>query len=195
MNKEEFSRNLEKELLELGAKDGQKFTAYYYEMIEDYIEDGYSEEQAVKKVGSPKTIAQQILEEEGEVVLKVPSIGGKVATIALLIIGFPLWGSILATGALLVLTGYLLILCIPILTGTMTVAGIVGGIWSVMGAPFTINDGLHIAVTQFGIGVFGVGIGILSGLFTIFILAKLIECTLLAINKIKSIFRKKVVRI
>lgn len=49
MNKAYFLDSLEQNLGSLLREERFKFISYYDEIIEDYIEDGYSEKDAVKK--------------------------------------------------------------------------------------------------------------------------------------------------
>ncbi|MES9659749.1 DUF1700 domain-containing protein [Bacillus altitudinis] len=65
MNKKEFLASLEKHLHRLGEKESDRFIEYYDEMIEDYQEDGYSEQEAVHQVGQPAIIAEGIMKEQG----------------------------------------------------------------------------------------------------------------------------------
>lgn len=62
MNKRTFLKTLAKELRPLNSSELQKNINYYEEIIADMTENGLSEEDAVKKIGSPKQIAQEILE-------------------------------------------------------------------------------------------------------------------------------------
>lgn len=52
---------LKKELRCLNASERQKNISYYDELIADMIENGFSEEAAVEKIGSPKQLAQEII--------------------------------------------------------------------------------------------------------------------------------------
>ncbi|MBZ9609470.1 DUF1700 domain-containing protein [Clostridium estertheticum] len=105
MNKEEFLSDLMKQLSSLGETECNKFTTYYGEMIDDYIEDGYTENQAIDKIGDHKSIAKNIIEDQGNIILRESSVGRRFLQIALLILGFPLGGSILSVIILLVLCG------------------------------------------------------------------------------------------
>lgn len=61
MTKLEFLCQLEKYLKTLSKIDKDQIISYYSEMIDDMIESGLSEEQAVNKLGNPKDIAKQYL--------------------------------------------------------------------------------------------------------------------------------------
>lgn len=61
MNKNTFLKILKKQLRCLNAFERQKNINYYDELIADMIENGFSEEAAVEKIGSPKQLAQEII--------------------------------------------------------------------------------------------------------------------------------------
>ena len=64
MNKLEFLKRLRKSLSGVSKKEKKERLNFYEEMIEDYIEEGLTEEQAVSKIGSTENIARQIKAEE-----------------------------------------------------------------------------------------------------------------------------------
>ncbi|OJG72273.1 hypothetical protein RV12_GL000979 [Enterococcus quebecensis] len=144
-----------------------QYIHYYDELIEDYLEDGASEEEAVKKLGKPSIIARKILEdafEEGNI---PPKKELSPLIIALLILGFPLWGSLLLAVIGVVLSGYVVIWCLPFSTGILAIASLGASVFSVFASIFALQDGVYIAVTQLGVGVLVLGIAILSGLLTV----------------------------
>ena len=61
MNKQEFLNELQKKLFSLEQSDIDKYKDYYSEMIDDRIEDGLSEEEAVFDLGEIENIISQIL--------------------------------------------------------------------------------------------------------------------------------------
>ena len=61
MTKKEFISALGKGLKRLPYEEQDKWLDFYGEMIDDRMEDGLSEEEAVAAVGSVKQIAEQIL--------------------------------------------------------------------------------------------------------------------------------------
>lgn len=117
MTKTEFLTQLRKKLNQLPPKDVEQTLEYYNEMIDDYIESGYSPEAAVSKMGRVDDIAEQILAGAKAPVFETygmqkPKKSGLVIT--LLILGFPVWFSLLAAAfsvllALVVVIGALVI--------------------------------------------------------------------------------------
>jgi len=87
MNKHAFLAELRKGLKGLPQESIEEHISFYSEMIEDRVEDGISEEEAVLEIGSVEDIVSQITAEDG--------INKKVKprkwNFSLLIIGSPLW--------------------------------------------------------------------------------------------------------
>lgn len=173
MNKEEFLGSLNNLLKSLGKSERETSLSYYSEIIDDYMEDGYTEEEAVKKIGHPGVIAQEILEEQHGQPKKSLSGGMKGVIAVLLVLGFPLWGSLMLAGVclvlaavLLVLSAYLVIWCIPLCTGSASVAGLILSVVSMGGAAVIAFQNPAAGVIQLGIGMLSAGIFILAGLLT-----------------------------
>lgn len=167
MTKQEFLYQLNEGLIRLNESEKEQFIHYYDELIEDYVEDGASEEEAVKKLGKPAQVASKILEEAFEEGNIQPKKSINPLLVVLLILGFPLWGSLLLALILLILAGYIVIWCLPFSTGIFAVTGLAASLFSVLFSFFTLQDGISIAVTQLGVGIFVLGLSILSGLLTI----------------------------
>lgn len=62
MNKDTFLKELKKQLKKLNRSEVQKNISYYDELIFDMMENGLSEEEVLSKIGSPKQLAREILE-------------------------------------------------------------------------------------------------------------------------------------
>ena len=65
MNKREFLRSLSASLRGMPRGERAQSLEYYGEMIQDRMEEGLSEEEAVARLGSADEIARQILESNG----------------------------------------------------------------------------------------------------------------------------------
>ena len=99
MNKQEFLRALKKKLSRLSKKDVQERLNFYSEMIDDRIEEGLSEEEAVAAVGSIQEVAEQIISEASDAKSGDGDHKGrrlKVWEIVFLAVGSPIWAPILA---------------------------------------------------------------------------------------------------
>ena len=95
MNKSEFLLELAQKLPQLPREELQDRWAYYNEMIDDRMEEGLTEEQAVAELGSVEEIVNQIVSEVPlhRLVLNRAKRKQKMSpwTVTLLILGFPVW--------------------------------------------------------------------------------------------------------
>ena len=100
MNKIEFLDLLNKKIQTLPRKEKKERISFYNEMIDDYIEEGLSEEEAVIKIGDVNEIVKSInLEVYNENKKKF-----SIWEIILLIIGSPIWATILLVILVVVLS-------------------------------------------------------------------------------------------
>ena len=195
MTKTTFIDTLRELLHSLNEDECNKFISYYEEIIEDYKESGLTEEEVIKKIGTPQSIADNILSEQDSINIKVPSLSSKILNVILLILGFPLWGSLLLALVLLILSAYIIIWCIPFTTGVSSIAFFVSALISIIGSPFMMADVLTVGIVQLGLGVSSVGLSILLGCITIYLSKKLVVITKKLTFKIFKSFNKKVVKI
>ena len=99
MHKQEFLSQLQKRLSRLPQDEILERMTFYSEMIDDRMEDGLSEEEAVAAIGDLDTIVRDILAETP--VAEPPKQEQKQKRklswweIRLLVLGFPVWGSLL----------------------------------------------------------------------------------------------------
>lgn len=110
MTKREFLEELRKRLSDLNDADFAASVAYYEEMIDDCMEDGLSEEEAVKAIGTPADAAAHILEDMPLGKLIKSRVKSKeklpVWAIVLLIVGSPIWLSLLIAAVSVVISVY-----------------------------------------------------------------------------------------
>ena len=112
MDKTEFLNSLQKKISVLPRQDVEKTLEYYSEMIEDYIETGYSQEEAVAQMGSVNAVAAQILANAQDSNYEAPYVQKQKKnglTVWLLILGFPLWFPLFITVFCLLLTAAIVI--------------------------------------------------------------------------------------
>lgn len=174
MTKNEFLSKLER-LLQ-SVKDREKTLSYYGELIDDFIEDGFTEEEAIQKVGKPGDIAEQLLTEELGKEDKQVKKGTKFVVGLLLVLGCPLWASLvlaffclLFAALLLVFSGYILIWCIPIITGSLALASVILSSVSTCGSFVIFSQNLALGLVQLGVGIIAAGIFILMGYLTFYL--------------------------
>ena len=113
MNKHEFLTQLAGGLAGLPQLDVEERLAFYSEMIDDRIEEGLSEEEAVAEIGPVDAIVSQIIAETPLPRLvkeKMKSQRRPQAwEIVLLVLGFPLWFPLLLAAFVILLSVYVVI--------------------------------------------------------------------------------------
>lgn len=103
MNKQQFLKALRKRLSALPRAELEERLRFYSEMIEDRMEEGLSEAEAVAAVGSAEEIAAQILGEDPRPAVRPKKNAWE---ITLLILGFPLWFPLLVAAFAVALSLY-----------------------------------------------------------------------------------------
>lgn len=98
MNKREFLAKLEKALAQLNREERKRELDYYEEMINDRIEEGMSEEEAVHRMGTVQGVAAKILSEAAPEQMKKKRKVGVLGWI-----GIALAAIVLITAALVIL--------------------------------------------------------------------------------------------
>ena len=153
MNKQEFIANLRKRLAGLPEGEIDARAEFYSEMIDDRIEEGASEAEAVLAVGSLDDVVREILSQIplGSLVKEKikPKRGLRGWEILLLVLGAPLWISLLLGGfavALALLACGFSVLVSLWVTGASLVACGVGGALA------------GVIMIIFGNGITGVGL-------------------------------------
>ena len=113
MRKEEFLSTLRSQLAGLPKEDIEEQIEFYSEAIDDRIEEGQSEEEAVRAVGGVDQAVTQIAENTplSKLVKEkvVPKRKISAFEVILIILGFPLWFPLLVTAFVLFLVFYLLV--------------------------------------------------------------------------------------
>ena len=106
MTKLQFVFSLQDKLSHLPKAELEERLSFYIEMIEDRMEEGLSEEEAVSAVGSIDEIAAQILSESQPTIRTTSKRKLAVWEVILLILGSPIWLSLLVAAAAVGLSLY-----------------------------------------------------------------------------------------
>lgn len=161
MKKQEFLKALQAALGDLAPAEQNVSLDYYDEMIDERIEAGMTEEAAVAEMGSPEQIAAEIGQNTPPMTATPPRQKPRVWTIILLILGSPIWLSVLIALGSVILSLYIVLWSVML------------GLWSVVLALFCTSLGcLYVtaadvssapmnALLYFGTGVAAVGMGLL----------------------------------
>lgn len=189
MTREEFKNKLHHLLKDdMDYNEINELITFYDEMILDRMDNGMGEEDAVDALESPELIAEKITS-SGTKSYKQLSPGAKAGLLAVLILGFPLWGSILLAVLSIIFSFYIIIWCVPLTFGIVGISFSVSGIFTAVLSPFTLDDGLYMLLTQLGIGLFLFGAGLLLLLITYYaskvILVLSINATQWMVNLVK----------
>lgn len=154
MNKQQFITELQKQLGGLPLSDINQTLQYYSEMIDDRIEDGLSEQEAVASIGDPQKIAKEILMDiplPKLVKQKIKSSRRMSALeIVLLILGSPIWLSLAIAAISIVFSVYVVL-------------------WSVIISLYAVSFSLAACGVAgvFAFAVFGVTGNMISGVFVV----------------------------
>ncbi len=154
MNKQEFLAKLKRGLSGLPQNDLEERLSFYEEMIDDRVEEGLTEEAAVNEIGDIDEIISQIISETPLTRLVKEKITPKrtlrVWEIILLILGSPLWISLLAAAFMVILAVYLVLWSVILALWAVEVslwAYAICGLVAVIGTIFSNNPFLTLALT------------------------------------------------
>ena len=166
MNKIEFLTVLRERLQGLPEEDINKSIDFYCEMIDDRVEDGMSEAEAVEALGNIEEIISQILSEVSLPKLVKEKVKPKRALkaweIVLLVLGAPLWIPLLATVILTVLAVYLSVWSVIISLYAVDLSIAVSGLACIGVSVALLFDGQFVpAGVVFGTGLVCMGLAIL----------------------------------
>ena len=167
MRKQEFLAELRAKLSGLPKKEVEERLSFYSEMIDDRIEEGLSEADAVEAVGSVEEIAVQIMTEvplSKLVKAKVrPKRALRIWEIILLVLGSPVWLPLLAAAFIIVLAVYIVIWAVVVVFyscdltfAACAVAGVIGAV--VLG----FTGKLALVAMFLGAGLFLAGLAVFS---------------------------------
>lgn len=144
MNKEEFLERLRKALVGLPQDDIEERLAFYSEMIDDQMEEGRSEIEAVAALGPSEEIAAQIVAETPLIKIAKERIRPKrrlkTGEIVLLALGSPIWLSLSIAALAVVLSLYVVLW------------SVVASLWAVFGAVAACFVGGVLACVIFAVG-------------------------------------------
>ena len=202
MKRSEFLNKLKASLWALPEADRQCSLDYYSEMIDDRMEEGLSEEEAVAAIGDLNEIVKQILEETPrppQVVAPekkkkqsqtAPKDNTKVWLILLLILGCPVWGS-LGVGLLSAVFGvYVSLWAVVIALYAVFIALAVSALGCVVASFFMIGELASVGVA-WGAALLCAGLSILALLLANLAAKGMVKLTKWCWNSVKGIFKGK----
>ncbi len=166
MSKQDFLARLRIGLSGLPRDEAEERLTFYSEMIDDRIEEGLTEEAAVAQIGDVEDVITQIMSDiplSKLVKEKIkPKRGLRIWEIILLILGSPIWLSLLLAAFLIVLSVYIVIWAADITLWAADL-GVAGGflVGMALAAMLMIDGRLIPGIAMIGISLACAGIAIL----------------------------------
>ena len=163
MNKTEFLDALRHALGKLPSYEVEQSIAFYAEMIDDRIEDGMSEQEAVAALGSVHAIAAQIVAETPPIpkAIAKANTGSRTLNIVLLAILSPIWVTLAL--ACMVLAIYLAIWSVVVALWAVVAMLLLCAPIGVFGLAWCAATGFPLSgIWVFGCGLAGAGLGLFS---------------------------------
>ena len=165
MGKQEFLASLEARLFGLPQDEIGERLAFYSEMIDDRMEEGLSEEDAVSGIGTVDEIVSQIIAEVPFTRImreKVkPKRARKAWEIVLLVLGSPLWIPLCFAALAVILAAYVVVWSLIVSLWAIEVsfaACSLAGIFSAV--IFLIRGDAAVGIAMLGAGAFFAGLSI-----------------------------------
>jgi len=197
MSKKEFIEKLRKKLSKLPQKEVEDRISFYNEMIDDKIDDGFTEQEAVAEIGDIDQIVSQIVAEIPLAKIVKENVKPKRRLLAweivLLILGAPIWLTVLGTiiGAVVSVYASIWSVVISIWAAEITLwalagYGIVVGVMQLF-----IAGSLYSDLVLIGAGIASVGIAIFLSYACKYAAKGVIILTKKLILAIKNSFVKK----
>ena len=186
MNKQEFIAAIKNGLAGLPQQDIDRSAEFYAEMIDDRTDEGISEEEAVASLGSVDEIVSQVLSETSLPKLVKAKIKPKrslrVWEIVLLILGSPVWFSLLIAAISVFFALYVVIWSLVITVFAVDLSLAVGGLAGMLGL-FT-----YFAAGNFAGGLLMAGAGLICAGLSVLLFFASFQFTKLII-----VFSKKII--
>lgn len=159
MKKSEFLKQLRLSLKRAHIVDRRRYLQDYDELISDESEaKSISEDEVIKSLGDPDHIVENIITEDQPKTAHLAT-GVIILIVLALILGSPLWCSLLILGLGLLLLGYCLIWLVPAgLTFGTLLALVLGsfGLPAAIIAMFRVGPGIGFSELGFSLAAFGI---------------------------------------
>ena len=196
MTKQEYLSQVKSKLPGMPEADMHRFIEYYSEMIDDRIEDGLTEEEAVADVASPDEAVNKILEEMPLTRLVkdkiTPKEGIKAWEVVLLVLGAPVWIPLLFAALVIIFALWIVVfsLLVSFYAILLSFAAVsVAGIVAFFGFLFSHN--FAAALWMLGIAFLGIGVSILFIMLVKPVTKGVIGLCRICIRGIKKLFVKE----
>lgn len=166
MNKSEFLSRLGELLSNVSEVDTAPSLDYYGEMIDDLVEDGMSEEEAIHSIGTPEEIAFEICPDaafQKATTEAKPKRSLSATHIVLLIVGSPIWLSLLIAAAAVVFSLYVSLWSVVVSLWSVPISLAACALYGVLSfVPSAITGDFAIGALMLGGGIACTGLSILA---------------------------------
>jgi uncharacterized membrane protein len=166
MNKAEFLHELAVRLSSLPPEEVERTASYYSEIIDDRMEDGMSEEDAVAGLGDLSSITEQIIMDTSLSIIVKSKVRGRrpgAFTIVLLILGVPLWLPLLLCAFTVFLSVYIVLWAVDAVFWSVVIALCAGGLGGMLAGSVLLADTrIGEAASMFGSALVCAGFAILA---------------------------------
>ncbi|MBP5236008.1 MAG: DUF1700 domain-containing protein [Clostridia bacterium] len=196
MDKQQFLSELRNSLSGIPRDELEERLLFYSEMIDDRIEEGMSEEEAVAGIGQVGDVVNQILSEVplSDLVKERfrPGRSLKAWEIVLIILGAPLWLPLLIAAAAVILSLYIALWAVVISLWAVEVS-----IWVCVPAAITLGIVCAVrghaaaALGMFGIALFCVGFSVFFFVICVAASRGLVRLAKAAVLGLKARFARK----
>ena len=182
MTTAEFTEALRKGLPGLPREDLEERLAFYAEMIEDRMEEGLTEEEAVAGLGPVEEVIGQIAAETPLVKLVKERVKPKRALraweIVLLVLGSPIWLSLLIAAAAVLFSVYVTIWAVAVSLWAVDLSLAAGALAGLAGGfLFLVKGRLLLACCSLGAALLCAGLAILMFFFCLWLSKALVKGT------------------
>lgn len=164
MTKNEFKKLLEQRIQVLETQERERILNFYEETIDDSIEDGCNEEEAVSKLGDLDMIVNDIFAEnhivkpQTSIEKQSPIKKNRLYVLLFLIFTSPLWLALGTAVLTLLLSAYILVGCGYLMLTLISIIPVGVVIVSLIVLPFQIFRNIPYSMLVFGIALISAGL-------------------------------------
>lgn len=198
MDRSRFLASLRSRLSSLPEDAVERSLAFYAEMLDDRVEDGMSEAEAVASMEPVDVIADRIVFETPLPVLlreRIRPRGGvNPLSVTLLVLGAPLWLPLLLS-VIAVLAAVFVTVWSVVAALFATVIGLgAGGLTALVSSPLNFNMGTPYGLMVLGLGLVSLGVSIFAFFGTAAAAVGVARLTVVVSRWLRSLFISSVIR-
>lgn len=195
MNKIEFINELRIRLAKLPDYEISKTVSFYSESIDDRMEDGMSEEDAVASLGEIEKIASEILIDtpltsliQNKIKESRKNSNNKTLWMILAICGFPIWLPLGLSFALVIVACYISIWAVIVSLFAVELSLLVAGLGLVSGIIICFHQNIAAGTALIGISIASIGLFVMTIKPFFWLCKQFIALTVVFLRKVKSLF-------